>query len=134
MSFEDIRRAVQAHFAAGWGDETPVAWDNLPHQPAARRPWVRVSVLGSAGRQATLGRPGARLFRRRGHVFVQIFTPLAGGPAEAAALADKAAALFEGHSAAALTFAAADIRQSGEDSHGWWLTTVSVPYQADGVR
>ncbi|MBU0724391.1 MAG: DUF4128 domain-containing protein [Alphaproteobacteria bacterium] len=134
MNLQDIRRAVQAHFAEGWGAETPIAWDNLAASPAtARAPWVRLSLSGSAGRQVTLGVAGNRVFRRRGHVFVQIFTPLNTGPDRAATLADRAAALLEGAALDGIIFTAADIRQTGEDGQGWWLTMLAVPYQADSV-
>lgn len=134
MSLEAIRRAVEAHAAASWS-ETPLAWDNLTYDAAARGPWLRVSVSGSTGRQVTLGAPEGRIFRRRGQVRLQLFVPAGSGPSEAAGLADRAAALFEGRSLEStigpVSFAAADISETGGDGHGWRLTLITVPFQAD---
>ena len=134
MSLEAIRSSIEAHAAASWS-ETPLAWDNLTYDAAARGPWLRVSVSGSTGRQVTLGPPEGRIFRRRGQVLLQLFVPANSGPSEAAGLADRAAALFEGHSLEStigpVSFAAADITETGADGHGWRLTLITVPFQAD---
>lgn len=134
MSLEAIRRTIEAHAAANWS-ETPLAWDNLTYDAAARGPWLRLSVSGSTGRQVTLGAPEGRIFRRRGQVLLQLFVPVNSGPSEAAGLADRAASLFEGRSLEStigpVTFAAADITETGPDGHGWRLTLITVPFQAD---
>ncbi|WP_176342383.1 phage tail terminator-like protein [Oceanibaculum nanhaiense] len=134
MSLEAIRSSIEAHAAASWS-ETPLAWDNLTYDAAARGPWLRISVSGSTGRQVTLGAPEGRIFRRRGQVRLQLFVPANSGPSEAAGLADRAAALFEGRSLEStigpVSFAAADITETGADGHGWRLTLITVPFQAD---
>ena len=93
MSLEAIRRAVEAHAAAHWA-ETPLAWDNLTYDAAARGPWLRVSVSGSTGRQVTLGAPEGRIFRRRGQVLLQLFVPtMPGETHNGVEIADVAAGL-----------------------------------------
>ena len=66
---------------------------------------------------------------------LQLFVPANSGPSEAAGLADRAAALFEGRSLEStigpVSFAAADITETGADGHGWRLTLITVPFQAD---
>jgi len=58
--------------------------------------WVRLSVLNGAGGQHTLNKPGARIYRRLGIVFAEIFVPTDAGIALADSLGQAVLTIFEG--------------------------------------
>lgn len=90
---EEFNILCQA-FHAGWDDETPIAWENVPYSPQSGIPWVRFSVRPGKSSQVTIGSPGRNMFRYPGIVDVQIFTPKHSGISQATRLSDKVIKIF----------------------------------------
>jgi hypothetical protein len=116
-------------FTTGWADRTEVAYPNVDFTPPEDAAWVRVTIQHTAGRQVSLGSPGARTFRRFGTIFAQIFTVEGTAAQEALDLAGVAVTILEGvQFASGLQLQAATIDEVGPDGHGRWQVNVSVPF------
>lgn len=90
--------AVYQRFRTQWGATTSfVHYEGHPFtEPGPDVEWVRIAVRNTGGGQATLGEEGNRKYDRQVSVFVQVFTPVTGGVARGAILAQAARAIFEG--------------------------------------
>lgn len=123
--------AVIARWASAW-TQTPTAHGNVPFDPAAGTPWVRLSVIDGAGQQASVGAPQAVLERHAGVIVVQVFTPSGEGEGRARWLADQAAAVFRRQSFSGVSCRTPSFARLGE-SGGWFQVNVSIPYWYEQV-
>lgn len=98
MTPAELVEAVYQRFHTQWGATTPfVHYEGHPfEEPGPDVEWARVSVRNTGGGQATLGMLGGRKYDRDVSVFVQVFTPVTGGVARGAILAQAARVIFEG--------------------------------------
>lgn len=133
MSFADERQAFETRFAAGF-TALPIKFQNVPFvQPAT--PWVAFHVKPGEGRQvSTNSRP---LYRYAGIVQIDINVPEQSGTAAARGYADTIEALFRNvqfsaGSSGTITCRAPYITDRGVVD-GWYVLSVTVPYQRDKI-
>ena len=134
MSFTSARRAVESYFGANWL-LTPIAFENVAFTPPATPPgdgrWVKLMILHEQSEQAALGSPA--LHRYRGRILIYCFTALGGGAQQATALADAAAALFDGALIAGHVLLPPEIT-GDEDIDGAYRATVAIPFWRDEIH
>lgn len=130
---EELNALCQA-FHARWGDETPVAWENVSYSPQSGVPWVRFSMRPAKSSQVTIGNPGNNVFRYPGIVDVQIFTPKHGGMTEAARLADKVIGIFHDLILDGFVFSEGYLTVPASSDDAWHQANVTVEYRRSTVK
>jgi hypothetical protein len=128
--------AIRSRFNTQWAGATTIAWDNVAFTPPTGTPWVRVSIRPSDAYQASIGTTGARTFRDEGLIFIGVFVPENEGEGEAWTLAESAADIFRGVTAAGVVYSgpagdAPRVEVLGPDGSGWFQVQVRVYYRAD---
>lgn len=101
MNIDDAREAIYARFNTAWAARTPVIFerDAKPKEPLGLSAnYVRLTVHAPAGGQETLGTIGHRRYRRRGIIYLQVFTPDGQGMKQGAIFAEAGRAILEGAS------------------------------------
>lgn len=133
MSFEVAEAAVRAYFTQKWGNLTPIAWPDVHFTPSSTT-WVRFSMKNNLGFQASIGSPGANLFRRRGIITIQVFQKAGKGSTDARSKADIAANAFLDNALPGFIFSNVNARDIGTDGAGWYQWNVTAEYQYDLTR
>ena len=137
--FEDAYDAIMGQFKTAFADThstVPVAWPGLDFDPATgfnpsrHTGWVRVTVRGGDGHQASLEGTGRRRWRYPGVIYAQVFCPTGAGMNTALAIADDVAAAWRGVTVNGVVLRAASVQPIGND-RGWLQVNVTCPYQFD---
>jgi hypothetical protein len=132
-TLNEAREAIYDRWKAEW-DATVFEFDNQSkklHEGSVN--FARVTVRNLSSAQETLGAAGQRHFRRRGAVFVQIFTPENKGLKAGDDLAQEAREIFEGVSFDGLDFSGALVRESGADGK-WFMHMVEATFDYDEIK
>ncbi len=133
-TIDQARTAVYDRFVAQWANRTPFTFENEKwEEPKPDVDWVRVSVRNTGGGQETLGPKTQRKYRRRGSIFVQVFTPVAKGMKAGAGHAQAARAIFEGESFTGIDANNGVIRESGSDGK-FYQTLVEVFFDYTEIK
>jgi len=89
--------AIAELWATGWvalhPTDVPFVLDN--EQLTAPTTWARVTIVHTAGQQASMGPAGSRRFERRGQIAVQLFGDVNKGRAQLSGLADDVRTVLE---------------------------------------
>jgi hypothetical protein len=96
--------AINARFAAEWGDRTRIAEMNRapeapwPPKDAEKKPlpWVLIEPTFATSDIYGVGEPGKRLWRYDGLIAIHVFVPVGNGTAIAFSLARDAGEVFRG--------------------------------------
>lgn len=88
--------------------------------------WVRVVTRERSARQETIGR-NRRNVRRDGTIYIQCFSPVAGGAAAGLELARIARSIIEGVTVDGVRMLVGSVRPADNDGK-WWNVTVEVPF------
>ena len=135
-TLSEAKEAIYLAFETAW-TPTGVAFtfDNEEFDPPESVAWARLSVRHTASSQETLGKVGNRKFARLGSVFVQVFTPIDQGTAQADSLATTARETFEGVSLVGTTVRFQDVvvRETGPEGK-WYQTLVEANFEYDEIR
>lgn len=125
----NVRRALEKQLAGVTGIPS-ISYDNVPFTPTNGTPWVRASLKPSESRQTALGITGTR--RISGVMFIDLFYPVGGGPADAEIMAETVMESFK--SGATLVEASQDVHiQYSEPSpslvlDGWYQVPLVVAW------
>lgn len=117
---------------AGWTakhpSDAPSTFDNEAFTAPAIGAWVRVTIVHTVRRQASMGPKGARRFMSQGRIGIQIFVPSNKGTALAATLADDVRAILEETETdvGGLPLNIFDGSTTGNSTDGRWLMRVVV--------
>lgn len=136
MSYADERAAIEGRWATQWvtgspsAARTPTAYENVPLDPPADSPWVRLTVLNGEGQQISAGDPGSNTHRYAGVISIQIFTPGGQGTGQAKTLADAAAAVFRNVRFDSIYCRVPYVSGTSLDG-SWHQTNVTVPFWRD---
>jgi len=130
------RISIQKFFDLGWADKTPIAWDNRKFIIEPDSPWVRLSVLhdGSPqGGQQTIGT--TNIYRRTGHVIVQIFVPKETGTDLADGYVQDVLNIFDGKNTTPeeVIFRSGRSREIGPDGV-WSGRIILFDFQYDEIK
>ena len=124
----ETTQTILAAWVNGWGSTTAFALDNEEFKPPKQGEWARFTIRDLAGGQASLGRVGARKFRRRFQVIIQCFTPLNVGQKRALELATIARDIFEGRRFGGIAMFDGDIQRVGVPTgDSYYQATVFIP-------
>lgn len=133
-TINEVREAIYSRFNTQWGTRTAFTFDNERFDSEKQTdPWVRLSVRHVGGGQDTLGPPGGRKYRRKGQVFLQIFTAVDEGLSVADGHAQFAKPIFEGVSFSGVDFMDFRVREVGPDGK-WFQTLVEWDFDYDEIR
>lgn len=127
MTPAQARTAMGMTFASGWGDTTPIVWENsLPTTP--NTPFVRFSVQHKgAVAQSWSGEAMNRY--DSGFATVEIFTRIGTGTALSDQLVDKVQQVLRGRQlAGGIDLHEAKVTDKGPDGRGWTVTQVDVRF------
>ena len=134
MSFIAAYQAIMDRFVTQWTALQPtvrVAYPNMAFTPTPGTAWVRVTVVPDPNsRQAAIGK--TRLWRNRGLVIVQVFTPQGAGDEAALTLGDSVTAAMRGVTISGLRLKATSLLRVGNDQQ-WLQYNADTPYEYDDV-
>jgi|TARA_R110002072_G_scaffold86176_12_gene194581 hypothetical protein len=133
--FETALAAFRSQLAERW-TATPIAWPNLPFDPALPGaafapggPFLQWDVKSDACRFVTLGPLGGRLRRLEGRL--QCYLLNRPGSGDSLGLAEELSALLSGKTFGELYCQAAQLAAGPEpvdQRRGWWQRQVTVPF------
>lgn len=137
QAYDDLCALV----VTGWGVTGPIDFEDKPRPdddpipPIDTKPWLRVQLRHSDGKQVTLANEiGRRRFRRFGIFTVQVFSPLgtslAAGQANATLVVDALEGMATPHDVLIR-----NVRQgeTGSDGH-WYCVNVYADIEYDIVK
>lgn len=127
--FEAERASIEAKFATGWANRTPVAFDNNRFVPPASGAWVRLTIIPGDSFNASLG---INHVRNVGIISLQIFVPEDSGTRQARQLADQAAVILENQRFNGISTRAASLVRAGE-SGSYLQFNLNAPYYRDVI-
>jgi len=134
VSFTATYQAIMDRFVVQWATLQPavrVAYPNMAFTPTPGTAWVRVTVVPDPhSQQAAIG--GTRLWRNRGLVIVQVFTPQGAGDEAALALGDSVTTAMRGVTISGLRLKATGLLRVGNDQQ-WLQYNAETPYEYDDV-
>lgn len=124
-SIDTAREAIYQRWVDNWTLTSYVFEnENSDSLDKGSADWARVSVREQLSRQETLGQPGDRRYQRRGAAFIQFFTGINAGAAQAGVLAEAARNIFEGEDFEGLDFFDVQVRDLGPNQEKKWQLTV----------
>lgn len=130
VGYEAEASLIRARFEEQWDPRVPVNYPNMPdNKPAARTAWLRLSILPTDARVASIGGPAVR-YRHDGDIIAEIHAPENQGSGPALALADDVCAAFRAWRSGELIAWAPRVVVVG-NRDGWYVVNVIAPYQRD---
>lgn len=99
MTRNQARERIYRAFVDNWNPSAPRVPFSFPNEDfnsSGLLEWVRVSMLHTEGGQWTLGRKENRVYRRRGAVFIEVYSPVDRGLLRLDELMQAARDIFEG--------------------------------------
>jgi hypothetical protein len=135
--YVDENTAIRTLFNAGWGDTTPVVYENESFDPPSDQSFVKVFIKPDDAFQHEIGSTAAQ-FRHPGLIFVMIFSSPDKGNAAALALADQAADIFRRQRSTftdgRILYRAPTVRPIGITDEGYFHVNVVIPYIRDSYH
>lgn len=131
MSYLNEHNQIRGRLNTSWANATPIAWPNLNFTPPNPQvPWIRLFISDGDSNQIDLGANPATI-RYAGLIFIQVFTKVDEGDAEALQLADSAKNIFHNWCGETVRCRAAKVKVIGNDGFGWYQINVAIPFYRD---
>jgi len=132
VTLADARETIYQKWVDDWGATSSFTFDNEKYDNPASAPWVRVVVRHRGSTLECIGGSGNNTYQRTGVVFIQVFTPIDQGVAQADSLSQTARAIFEGItlSSNAIRFNNVVVRELGPDN-SWYQINLECEFQYD---
>jgi len=133
-NYKALYVAVSTRFKEQLVDTGDIAASNVSYdndamiEPAMSGVWCRVSVRTNNSDQTEYGTQ--KRFRITGVLFVQVFSPINQGDAEALALADKIDVAFKSLNAGGVRYFTPSITPIGRDL-SWWQINITCPFKGE---
>lgn len=127
MSFQTVRKNIEAHFA-GQFSAAPALYENDSGDRPSGAPWVRLTVQSTEAERNELGDQST--YNVAGFVVVQVFVPKGDGATVADGLVDTVSAVFREKQIGNLHTGTPTRLPQGERD-GWYQVNVSVPFEGD---
>lgn len=133
-AFSTAANAIRSRLSSMWS-ATPIGYKNAPHDPTDGQAFLFLEVLNGEASQASIGSPGARVFRHPGVIMVHVFVPMGIGEKLALEHADAVAAIFRAQSFDGVLCYAPSVGdgEPADDDGKWYRVTVSVPFHFDAI-
>lgn len=132
MSFSDERRAIETRLADNFS-ALPIWYENQKFDIPAGTPWVKITILNGAGRQASIN--SSPLQRYVGVIQIDVFVKQDSGTATARTHADTIEAIFRNAQFSAGSSGTITCRTPSitpvPDQDEWYQLSVSVSYHRD---
>jgi len=129
MSFEAETLAIETRFEAQWGTTTPYRHDNVDYTPVSEITFVELEIHNGQGRRINIG-DADKLYRYPGIISINIHGAKSKGTRALKALADTAAAIFQGVQFSGIICYTSGITRIGEID-GRFVYNVSTPFTRD---
>jgi len=107
MTTDQARTIIYQEFEDKWNPSAPTVpfcFPNEEFDASDLKEWVRVSVRHALGGQWTLGQSGGRVFRRRGAVYIEVYSPVDRGLLRLDELMSAARDIYEGKNISQVCF------------------------------
>lgn len=129
--------AIRTLFNAGWGNTTPIAYENEKFAPKTDEAYVSLIIRPDDANQHEIGSTKVT-FRQPGLIFVMVFTPPDKGVAAALVLGEKAAVIFRRQSSTftdgRILYRAPSVKPIGITDEGYFHVNVVIPYLRDSFH
>lgn len=131
MTYEEARKKIQEHFITYANiSSTKVAYDNVEFDAPDNENWLRFSILNVGSSYKSIGLN--KISRRRGLVFMQIFSKKGSTTLESEQLLDKIVAPFETKLLQNITFESPEVLEN-KINDNWYIINVSIPFFYDKI-
>lgn len=133
MASLSVMQAVRARLEAGW-TRCPIIHPNAQAQtPGGTDPWLVVQYPMAREEQASIGSPGANLFREEGAIRLVLMVPAGSGVEEWTGWLDELRALFRAARFGGVrTYAPSPaVFDDRNRDGGWCALSTAIPYDAD---
>jgi hypothetical protein len=136
VSFQAMQAAILSRYKLLVADVHNLA-TSYPNAPDFTPPtdgslWARVTILPGNARQASLGSPGANLFRTPGVLVVQLFDRVGHGTKDLLEMANAVSDVFRAVTVGDIVYLAPSISLPGREDH-WYPCSVSCPFHYDAL-
>jgi len=136
MTQDEARAIIHQAFVDNWSPTAPAVpytFDNRKFDSSNLLEWVSVSVRHGLGGQLTLGPEGGRVYRRRGAVVVEVYSPVDRGLLRLDELTTAARDIYEGKNLSQVMFNDGQILERKPDGK-WARGDVSVFFTYDETK
>lgn len=128
------RQLIYDTFINGWAGATAIDAENEEFIEPESDPWVRLTVRHVPGEPETMGKKGNRKFRRKGILFIQVFTPINTGTFTSDQLAEAARTLLEGERLSKQCWTGVSaIREVGAKGK-WYAANVETEFTYEEIK
>ena len=130
----ETRSQLEQTFISGWGETTPIAYDNVNYEQTVGESFVRISIEFINSQNACVGGAldGTKRQRHEGFFKCVIYTPINGGVGAAYDLADTYKGIMDNKDIVSnLYTGTSDIRRSGEEIDGFWSIICITSFTSD---
>ncbi|UXO93744.1 structural protein [Pseudanabaena phage Pan1] len=133
MTIDAAHTAIRQRFETLWGVTTPVQYPNVKFDAPEDAPWVRLSIIDTDARWASMGVPDSNIERHLGQVTVQIFVPSGTGEGSATEYADQVKAIFRSwrDATSGLRFLVPPYARTIGVDGKWYQVNVVAPFEFD---
>lgn len=130
MGYEQARKDLQGFIGSNYS-ATLIAWDNVDFTvPSDGSSWIRVGVKNVGSSFKSLG--PAKVTRRTGIIFIQVFIPDGKTTKQADSITDTLVNLFETKLLQGFRFESPDVKEIG-NNNGWFQVNIAVSYHFDDL-
>ena len=134
MTANEAKIAVITMFTTGWNNATLIDAENEKFTEPESDPWVRITIRNLPGGQSTMGKDGNRKYERKALVFIQVFTPVGTGTADADLLAQDAQTILESKRLSIQSWTGnATIREVGAEGK-WYAINVETELNYEEIK
>lgn len=126
------RSDLESLFIAGWGNTTPIAYDNVPFDNNGIDEYVHVRFTVYDSRNFTIGSQLVAAVRHTGTLIVVIYTKLGAGTGSAWDYADQIKTIMANKQVSRGLFTTeSEIRRDGDEKDGYFGVICSTRYTSD---
>lgn len=136
MTQDEAREIIYQAFVDNWSPsapKVPYTFANEKFDASSLREYVEVSVRHGVGGQWTLGRKGGRVYRRRGAVLIEVYSPVDQGLLRLDELTKAARDIYEGENLSQVTFDDGQVLEVPPEGK-WARGRVSVFFTYDETK
>lgn len=124
---------MKAFFNTQFAEAIPVIYDDEKQDIPEGTEWARFNIRHNDGFQATMGCPDANRFERRGFITVQIFYPQGDNAVSITDTTNTILDIYSGASDSGIYYFDAQVREIGNDGHGWYQVNVLTKFRYDQI-
>jgi hypothetical protein len=133
-TYKEATIAMIKYFETQWDSETPIILGNDdPRDTPDDSSFVRFNINHTTGNQASIGAPGANLFRNFGLIVIQVFNPQSNYGINVRDLSNDIIDFYKGTVDSDIHYYNARINEVGNDGNGFNQNNVVVEFYYDNI-